>query len=548
MSSTNETARNNNKQPLLNYHHGFGNHFESEAYEGALPIGRNNPRIVPHGLYAEQLSGTAFTAPRNENRRTWLYRMRPSASGTSSAFRPCGSSGSSGSNSSGSDDSDNGSASSLLPETFGRADWFRDMRLDPNPMRWGATPLHSSKGSDGDDSGVGINFVEGIHTLMGSGDPMCKSGIGIYVYACNTNMSSSGEKESSSGEKEEDVNEAKRDMHMFNSDGDFLIVPQQMGLWIQTELGLMTVMPGEICVIPRGVVFTVNLIHNDTEEEEECHLACGNNNFARGYILEIFRGHFQLPELGPIGSNGLANARDFLHPTAYYESSEDKTKTTDRDDRRRLHYTIVNKFGQKLFERTSPHTPYDVVAWHGNYLPYKYDLRRFCAINSVTYDHPDPSIYTVLTARGGDEEGTALADFVIFPPRVMATDENTFRPPWFHRNVMTEFMGLIHGEYDAKKGKKSDGDATDASGGGFVPGGASLHPIMTPHGPDAESYFANVENSCDGPVKFEGGLAFMFESSAMCRVSRYALECEHREVDYASCWDGLVGSFPRPHT
>jgi len=423
MSSTNETARNNNKQPLLNYHHGFGNHFESEAYEGALPIGRNNPRIVPHGLYAEQLSGTAFTAPRNENRRTWLYRMRPSASGTSSAFRPCGSSGSSGSNSSGSDDSDNGSASSLLPETFGRADWFRDMRLDPNPMRWGATPLHSSKGSDGDDSGVGINFVEGIHTLMGSGDPMCKSGIGIYVYACNTNMSSSGEKESSSGEKEEDVNEAKRDMHMYNSDGDFLIVPQQMGLWIQTELGLMTVMPGEICVIPRGVVFTVNLIHNDTEEEEECHLACGNNNFARGYILEIFRGHFQLPELGPIGSNGLANARDFLHPTAYYESSEDKTKTTDRDDRRRLHYTIVNKFGQKLFERTSPHTPYDVVAWHGNYLPYKYDLRRFCAINSVTYDHPDPSIYTVLTARGGDEEGTALADFVVFPPRVMATGE-----------------------------------------------------------------------------------------------------------------------------
>lgn len=297
---------------------------------------------------------------------------------------------------------------------------------------------------------------------------------------------------------------------------DFLIVPQQEYLWIQTEIGRLTVAPGEICVIPRGIVFTVNRLNEEDNDVDD------DGSFARGYMLEIFRGHFQLPELGPIGSNGLANSRDFLHPTAYYESEDSRAVNP---------CTIVNKFGQKLFQRSNPHSPYNVVAWHGNYLPYKYDLRRFCALNSVTYDHPDPSIYTVLTAKG-DENGTALADFVIFPPRVMATDSNTFRPPWFHRNVMTEFMGLIHGTYDAKKGKSE-------SGGGFVPGGASLHSIMTPHGPDTDAYYANVKNPCNESVKFDGGLAFMFESSAMCKVSRYALQCEQREVDYASCWDGL---------
>ncbi|KAK1743473.1 homogentisate 1,2-dioxygenase [Skeletonema marinoi] len=466
----------------LTYHHGFGNHFESEAYPGALPQGRNNPRIVPLGLYTEQLSGTAFTAPRNENRRTWLYRAQPSVSGTSNSFYACG----------GSD----GTVSSSLPEIFGGADWSTDMKLDPNPMRWGATPLLRS--------GERVNFIQGVHTLLGSGDATCKSGIGIYVYAFNTNMSGSA----SGGE----------DLHMYNSDGDFLIVPQQEALWIQTEIGRLTVAPGEICVIPRGIVFTVNILNPENTAED--------GSFARGYMMEIFRGHFMLPELGPIGSNGLANSRDFLHPTAHYESEDSQANKS---------CIIVNKFGQHLFQRSNPHSPYNVVAWHGNYLPYKYDLGRFCAVNSVTYDHPDPSIYTVLTAKG-DENGTALADFVIFPPRVMATDQNTFRPPWFHRNVMTEFMGLIYGKYDAKKGKNGSG--------GFVPGGASLHSIMTPHGPDAASYDANVKNPCDEPTKFEGGLAFMFESSAMCKLSQYALNCEQRERDYASCWDGLDRAFP----
>eukprot|EP00986_Skeletonema_menzelii_P018843 scaffold26732_cov145-Skeletonema_menzelii.AAC.9 len=469
------------KEEDLTYHHGFGNHFESEAYPGALPQGRNNPRIVPLGLYTEQLSGTAFTAPRNENRRTWLYRAQPSVSGTSNSFSECRS---------------GDTASPSLPQMFGGADWSTDMKLDPNPMRWGATPLRS---------GERVNFIQGMHTLLGSGDAACKSGIGIYVYAFNTDMSGSD----SDGE----------DLHMYNSDGDFLIVPQQKVLWIQTETGRLTVAPGEICVIPRGIVFTVNILNLDSNSEDE--------SFARGYMLEIFRGHFQLPELGPIGSNGLANSRDFLHPTAYCETEDSQVNKS---------CIIVNKFGQQLFHRSNPHSPYNVVAWHGNYLPYKYDLDRFCAVNSVTYDHPDPSIYTVLTAKG-DENGTALADFVIFPPRVMATDQNTFRPPWFHRNVMTEFMGLIYGKYDAKKGNPS-------GPGGFVPGGASLHSIMTPHGPDTASYNANIKNPCDEPTKFEGGLAFMFESSAMCKLSQYALDCEQRERDYARCWDGLEKAFP----
>ena len=365
------------------------------------------------------------------------------------------------------------------------------MKLDPNPMRWGATPSPKE----------GTNFIQGVHTMLGSGDPTSKAGIAVYVYAFD-----------------QDMNTNEHKMHMYNSDGDFLIVPQQKGLDIQTELGKMEVCPGEVCVIPRGIVFTVNILKEDDDKD-----------FARGYMLEIFRGHFALPELGPIGSNGLANGRDFLHPTAHYDKEDDSP------------CIIVNKFGQSLFARTNPHSPYNVVAWHGNYLPYKYDLRKFCAINSVSYDHPDPSIYTVLTAKGGDEEGTALADFVIFPPRVMATDENTFRPPWFHRNVMTEYMGLIYGEYDAKK--SSSGDKK----GGFVPGGSSLHSIMTPHGPDAASYYDNVRKECKEPTKFDGGLAFMFESSAMCKVSKYALGCEQRETSYACCWDGFKSTFPNMH-
>jgi len=284
---------------------------------------------------------------------------------------------------------------------------------------------------------------------------------------------------------------------MHNSDGDFCVVPQQGELEVHTELGRLKVGPGEIAVIPRGIVFAVHV------EEGSMH---------RGYVLEIYKGHFSLPELGPIGSNGLANARDVLYPVAW-------TATPLKSQA-----TLCNKFGSRLWTKSIQTTPFNVVAWHGNYLPFKYDLSKFCAVNSVTYDHLDPSIYTVLTCAG-DEPGTALCDVVIFPPRWMSTDPDTFRPPWFHRNTMTEFMGLIRGGYDAKEG--------------FKPGGASLHSCMTPHGPDATSYDKAVADPCESPTYFSNGLAFMFETNHLLRLAAYASGHPCLDAEYGQCWSGL---------
>jgi homogentisate 1,2-dioxygenase len=431
------------KKDGLSYQSGFGNSFESEVIRGALPRGRNNPKSVPFGLYAEQLSGTAFTSPRHGNRRTWLYRIQPSV--TDRPFETEG-----------------------IP--FGSV---QELQVDPNPMRWGKLPLQT-----------GVNFVSGMKTFMSSGSPLIKNGLAISMYSFDEDM---------------------RDVHIYNSDGDFMIVPQEGSLRIDTELGRMVVSPNEICVLPRGLIFSVHKL-NATDPP------------TRGYVLEVYKGHFDLPELGPIGSNGLANARDFLHPTAWCVSQQENKAPC----------TIHNKFGGQLFTRQSPHSPYNVVAWHGNYVPFIYDLTLFCAVNSVTYDHLDPSIYTVLTVAGS-EPGTALADFVIFPPRVMATDSNTLRPPWFHRNCMGEFMGLIQGGYDAKEG--------------FVAGGASLHSCMTPHGPDSVSYDKAVADPCEAPVKFTGGLAFMFETSMILELTKFARDASHRDLEYAKCWSGLVDSF-----
>jgi len=442
------------KEDGVFYQTGFGNAFETEAIEGALPRGRNNPRLVPYNLYTEQLSGSAFTSPRHMNRRTWLYRIQPGVVGSSNHFVQC-----SGRNAS-----------------FGGGSSDADLQADPNPMRWKPMPF-CNEGT--------TTFVSGMTMLMSSGSPATKFGLAVYMYSFDRDM-------------EED--------HIYNSDGDFLIVPQVGSLLILTELGKLIVHPKEICVIPRGIVFSV-------------HKLSPTDPPTRGYILEVFAGHFQLPELGPIGSNGLANARDFLHPTAWCISQQEEYNKK---------CTIYNKFGGKLFQRESPHSPYNVVAWHGTYAPFKYDLDRFCAINSVTYDHLDPSIYTVLTCPG-PVPGEALADFVIFPHRVMATDSDTFRPPWFHRNTMTEFMGLIEGGYDAKNG--------------FEAGGASLHSCMTPHGPDTKSYEAAVADLCESPTKFEGGLAFMFETTCQLELTEYARTCEYRDLEYAQCWSGLEDTF-----
>jgi homogentisate 1,2-dioxygenase len=452
------------------YLSGFGNSFESESLPGALPRGRNNPRQVPFNLYTEQLSGTAFTASRKENRRTWLYRIQPSVTGVGSA-EPVSS-----------------VPSSRYPTHFGGVAPEK-CRAEINPLRW--NPLPSVEGDSHTD------FISGMHLMCQAGDPTMKSGLAIYMYGCQTSM-------------------RENQTHFVNNDGDFLLVPETGRLEIVTELGILTCGPTEIAVVPRGLVFQVNLVHSDDKTSATT---------ARGYVLEVYNATgFQLPELGPIGSNGLANARDFMHPVAWCVADQQSYREP---------CTIVTKCSSQLFLKMSDHSPYNVVAWHGNYLPYKYDLTRFCAVGSVSYDHLDPSMYTVLTCPT-DHAGTAMADFVIFPPRVMATDSNTLRPPWFHRNTMSEFMGLIQGKYDAKTG--------------FMAGGASLHNCMTPHGPDRESYTKAVQDPCENPVQLQGSLAFMFETCLPLEVAPAALEnARWRDVEYSICWDELADDFSGWH-
>ncbi len=425
-------------QPL-HYQSGFGSELASEALPGALPQGQNSPQRVAYGLYAEQLSGTAFTAPRHANRRSWLYRLRPSV--VQGAFRP------------------------LPPGLLQSAPFDADP--PPTPLRWDPLPLPSAP----------TDFVDGLVTMAGNGDVALQTGIGIHLYLCNRSM---------------------HERYFYNADGELLLVPQMGALRLATEFGLLDVAPGEIALIPRGTRFQVALF--DAQ--------------ARGYVGENYGAPLRLPELGPIGANGLANARDFLAPVAAFEEREGD-------------FELIAKFAGRLWSAPIDHSPLDVVAWHGNHVPCKYDLARFNAVNSVSFDHPDPSIFTVLTSPS-DTPGTANLDFVIFPPR-WTVAEHSFRPPWFHRNVMSEFMGLIHGVYDAKAE-------------GFLPGGASLHNCMAGHGPDAAT-FEQASSAALVPRKIEATLAFMFESRYVIRPTRFALEAPQLQSDYLACWQGLVKHF-----
>ena len=415
---------------------GFGNHFATEAVAGALPQGQNSPQKVPFGLYAEQLSGTAFTAPRAENKRSWLYRLRPTASHR--AFQLY-------------------QGAPLL-----RSGPFDELPPTPNRLRWDPLPLPDPS----------IDFIDGVVTYGGNGDVATGAGIAVHLYAANSSMS-------------------RRAFQ--NADGEMLIVPQQGALTIVTEFGRFEVAPLQIGLIPRGVRFRVEL-----------------SGPSRGYIAENYGHPFRLPDLGPIGANGLANPRDFETPVAWFEDED-------------APHEIIQKFQGKLWTTTLDHSPFDVVAWHGNLAPCRYDLRRFNTINTVSFDHPDPSILTVLTSPS-EHHGTANCDFVIFPPRWMVA-EQTFRPPWIHRNVMSEFMGLIEGAYDAKEG-------------GFAPGGASLHNQMAGHGPDRASYEKAIATELK-PHKIEGTMAFMFESRWVIRPTRWAVESPLCQLDYDDCWAGL---------
>ncbi|MCJ1679690.1 homogentisate 1,2-dioxygenase [Streptomyces sp. APSN-46.1] len=427
----------------LEYLTGFGNEHSSEAVPGALPLGRNSPQRSPLGLYAEQLSGSAFTEPRHHNRRSWLYRIRPSA-----AHPPF-------------TRIDNGALRSAP---------FTEAPADPNRLRWNPLP----------DPAPGTDFLAGLWTLGGNGDAAQRAGMAIHLYAANVSMT---------------------DRVFSDSDGELLIVPERGGLLLRTELGLLAARPGEVALIPRGVRFRVELLD-------------GEDAPARGYVCENYGRPFELPDLGPIGANGLAAVRDFRAPVAAYEDIDRPTE-------------VVNKFCGNLWSATYDHSPLDVVAWHGTHAPYVYDLRRFNVLGSISYDHPDPSIFTVLTSPS-DTPGLAGVDFVVFAPRWLV-GEDTFRPPYFHRNVMSEYMGLIEGAYDAKAE-------------GFVPGGGSLHNMMSAHGPDQET-FDKASAAELKPQKIDDGLAFMFETRWPITATAQAAGADHLQRGYDDVWRGLQRHF-----
>jgi len=419
----------------LKYQGGFGNSFSSEAVKGALPVGQNSPQKPPKGLYPEVLSGTAFTAPRAENRSAWLYRMRPSAAH---------------------------GAYSRIPAGLVRSGPFNEVEVPPNRLRWDPLPM-PAKATD---------FIEGLATLAGSGEPALQTGIAVHIYRATHSM----------GER-----------YFWNADGELMFVPQQGEILLWTELGKLQVAPGEIAVVPRGMKFKVEV----TEP-------------VRGYLCENYGPAFRLPELGPIGAQGLAQPRDFLAPVAAFEETKGACQ-------------LVAKFMGGLWATELAHSPLDVVAWHGSYVPYKYDLARFMVINTVSFDHADPSIFTVLTSPSG-QPGVANCDFVIFPPRWLVA-EDTFRPPWFHRNVMSELMGLVHGVYDAKAE-------------GFLPGGVSIHNCLSAHGPDVAT-FQKASEAQLKPQKIDNTLAFMWESRYVFRPTKFALSARELQKDYDKVWDGF---------
>ena len=426
--------------PELAYQSGFGNQFATEAVPGALPQGRNSPQRAPLGLVAELISGSAFTAPRASNQRTWVYRRQPSV--VTGAYAP-----------------------------YAQPHWVTGAAagavVPPDPLRWHPIAIPDAP----------LDFVDGLRTIVVNGDPDAQTGMAAHLALMNRSMDGRA---------------------LVNADSEMLVIPQQGTLRFVTELGVLDARPGEVVLLPRGIAFSVMV-----------------GGPSRAYVCENHGAPFRLPELGPIGSNGLANPRDFLAPVAGYEARQDAP------------YEIIRRDGGALWRTTQPRTPFDVVAWHGNLTPVKYDTAHFMVIGSISFDHPDPSIFTVLTSPT-DTPGTANCDFVIFPPRWMV-GEDTFRPPWYHRNVMSEFMGLVHGQYDAKPE-------------GFKPGGMSLHNGMVPHGPDAEA-FDKASNAALAPHKLDHTLAFMLESRWRFKPTAFAMGCGALDARYADCWTALQDNF-----
>ena len=421
---------------------GFGNDFETEALPGALPQGQNSPQKCAYGLYAEQLSGSPFTAPRSTNERSWLYRMRPSVR-------------------------HGGRYERIDVPLWKTAPDGEPHDLPLGQYRWNPLPMPDSP----------TDFIDGVRTMTSTGDARQHVGMATSLYTVTSSMD-------------------KR--VLINADAEMMIVPQSGAMEIFTEMGRIPVSPGQIAVIPRGMMAKYRI----------------SGDHASGYICENYGAKFTLPDRGPIGANCLANPRDFKTPVAAFEDDETS-------------HQLVIKWCGGFHVTELGHSPLDVVAWHGNYTPYCYDLSTFSPVGALAFDHPDPSIFTVLTAPS-ETAGTANIDFVIFPPR-WTVAENTFRPPWYHRNIMSEFMGLITGQYDAKEE-------------GFVPGGASLHNMMLPHGPDLDA-FEKASNADLKPTKLTNTMAFMFETRFPQQVSRFAAETDRLQDDYIECWAGLDRRF-----
>jgi|TARA_B110000008_G_scaffold273924_1_gene308934 homogentisate 1,2-dioxygenase len=423
------------------YMPGFGNDFETEALTGALPKGQNSPQKCPYGLYAEQLSGTPFTAPRGKNERSWCYRIRPSVKHINRFEKV--------------DMPFWKSAPNILDEIISLGQY-----------RWNPIP-----------SNIDTNFITGMRTMTTAGDVNTQVGMAAHIYVATNSMDNE---------------------YFYSADSELLIVPQEGQLRFFTEMGIIDLEPQEIAIIPRGLLFKVDII----------------NGPARGFVCENYGAKFDLPNRGPIGANCLANPRDFKTPKAAFEDNS-------------ITSTVTIKWCGQFHITEIDHSPLDIVAWHGNYAPCKYDLRTFSPVGALLFDHPDPSIFTVLTAPSG-VEGTANIDFVLFRDR-WSVAENTFRPPWYHKNIMSELMGNIHGVYDAKPE-------------GFAPGGMSLHNMMLPHGPDMDA-FEKATNSKLGPQKMENTMSFMFETRFPQHLTSYAAKDAPLQDDYVECWSSLKKNF-----
>ena len=424
------------------YLSGFGNDFETEALPGALPQGMNSPQRVSYGLYGEQLSGTAFTAPTHQNERTWCYRIHPSVKHT---------------------------------HRFSKIDlpyWRSAPNINPDVIslgqyRWDPIP-HST---------TPLDWLSGMRTMTTAGDVNTQTGMASHVYLATESMV---------------------DCYFYSADSELLVVPQAGELRFCTELGVIDLQPQEIAIIPRGLVYRVEVLTGP----------------CRGFVCENYGQKFALPGRGPIGANCLANRRDFKTPVAAFEDKETPS-------------TVTVKWAGQFHRSHIGHSPLDVVAWHGNYAPCKYDLRNYCPVGAILFDHPDPSIFTVLTAPSG-VAGTANIDFVLFRDR-WSVAENTFRPPWYHKNVMSELMGNIHGVYDAKPQ-------------GFVPGGISLHNMMLPHGPDKAAFEA--ASSADlQPQRLSDTMSFMFETRFPQHLTEFAAQEAPLQDDYIDCWVDLAKKF-----